>query len=77
MTRLPERVSLRLAAFCFAVRWLDAAFDFASASAFQTMAAAGTERQEPNQSGVESPHSKEAYRPMGHGKAIPGNSGRF
>ena len=61
----------------FGVRWLDAAFDFASALAFQTVAAAGTERKEPNQSGVEPPHSKEAYRPMGHGKANPGNSGRF
>ena len=39
-------------------------------------AVAGMERKEPNQSSVESPHSKEAYRPMGHGKANPGNSVR-
>ncbi len=35
------------------------------------------ERKEPNKSGVAPPHSKEAYRPMGHGKANPVTSGRF
>ena len=74
--RLPERVSLPGAALYFGVRWLDAAFDFASALAFQTVAVAGMERKKPNQSGVEPPHSKEAYRPMDHGKARPSNSGR-
>ena len=76
MTRLPERVSLRPAALGFGVRWLDAVLDFASALAFQT-AVAGTERKKPNQSGVEPPHSKEAYRPMGHGKAKLTKSGRL
>ncbi len=54
----------------FGVRWLDAAFDFASALAFQTVAVAGTERKKPNQSGVEPPHSKEGTSRWATGKPI-------
>jgi hypothetical protein len=36
-----------------------------------------TGAEKPNQSGVKPPHSKQPYRPMDHGKADSGSSGRL
>ena len=59
--RLPERVSLPGAALYFGVRWLDAAFDFASALAFQTVAVAGTE---PKATEKTETHGRRAHPPF-------------
>jgi hypothetical protein len=77
MTCSPERVSLPPAELCLKCGGSTPLSFFASALAFQTVAAAGPERKEPNQSGVEPPHFKQACRPMEHAIANAGNSGRL
>jgi len=61
----------------FGVRWLDTAIRFCVSFDLSNGGGCRNGAEEPNQSGVEPPHSKESYLPMGHGKASPGNSGRF